>query len=216
MYRIPFAVAVALVLTASTAGRGRADSIPNLSGVPATYTPGSSFTFDVTVPATLAQPPKSTTELGYAIYSFSVVLDITTTNVNPTITGSAAMPSSGYIFPGSTTFSSSTTGANTSSMQITFSDSSATPVPTANGNLILGQVTINPGDDGSITIAFDPTTTVGNTASQEYRNYVYPLGGPATVTEVPGISSVPAPAAWVSLAIGGLVLTARRRLLIRA
>jgi hypothetical protein len=211
MTRIPFAVAI--IFAALTTEAVHADSIPNLTGVPLSYTSGSPFTFEISVPATLSQPPPRGPELGYAVISFNVVLDITTTVANPTISATFGMPSSGYIFPGSTSFTGSVNGTNTNDLVVQFTDTTTVPALTADGNLILGEVTVTAGDDATIGIAFAKETTVQTTITQEYLNATYPLGASASVVQGQGPpASVPTPAGWATFATGAIILLGRNRL----
>ena len=142
MNRSHFAVAV--VLTAMTAGIGRADliQIPAFTNVPSSYTPGTPFQFEITAPLlTNSGNPVS------GIQAFNIDLLFTATNASTNLTVSAAQPGADYIFPGSTSFTSiASPGQTANQVYLQFSDSIGTnSISTSSSNYIFGVVTVTPG-----------------------------------------------------------------------
>ena len=99
----------------------------------------------------------------------------------------------------------------TNQYTLTISDSGA-PVNTVAGvNDLLAVVTVSPGADlsGPIVISVGADTLLRyNTEGRPPDNFPEPV----TVQQGPGVIGVPAPAAWVTLAAGGLILAGRGRL----
>lgn len=198
MFRMPFAVTV--ILVGFTAGSSRADVIPLFSDVPATYVPGTSFTFLVTVPEVN----------GLSNYNVDLIFDAAVNS--PNLTVSAAPSPNEYVFPTSSGFSTSSfTGPGPNEVSVQFSDSILPNyVTTVTGvNDVLGVITVNPGSDltGPITVSFDPSTFVnyfseGNDTPDNSVTIDQGTAPPAPV---------PTPAAWMSMAIGALVLLGRER-----
>ncbi|HEY1192449.1 MAG TPA: hypothetical protein VGE74_32800 [Gemmata sp.] len=185
----------------------RAETLPLFDGLPATYTPGTAFTFTVRV-------PQLTDFVG-----FNVELIFATDVPNPPLFVSAAAPAAGpdgsYVFPTTATFQSgSSLVLDSPNVVLTFRDGTDTPVFTeAGGNDTLAIVTVTPGATltGPITISVGAQT--GFASNLEDRNDGFPL--PVTIEQAdggPGTSPVPAPAGAVLLGFGGLLLGARSRL----
>jgi len=198
MLRMPFAVAVAFA--ALTAGTSRADVIPLFNDVPATYIPGTPFTFQIIVPEV------------NGLNSFNVDLIFDTAVTSPDITVSAAPLASQYVFPTTSGFTTSSfTGPGPNEVSVLFSDSAITPVTTVTGvNDLLGVVTVSPGADltGPITISFDSSSGVNY-----FTEGFDVLPDPVTVDQgMPPPPTVPTPAGWLSMAIGVLILGGRERL----
>jgi hypothetical protein len=198
MIRMPFAVAV--TLAALTAGTSRADTLPLFSEVPATYIPGSAFTFQIVVPEIN----------GLSAFNVDLIFDATVNS--PDLNVSAAASMTEYVFTTTSTFSSNSfTGPGLNEVSVQFSDSTLNPVSTVTGvNDVLGIVTVSPGADltGPITISFDASTFV-DYFSEGFDN----LPGSVTVDQgTPPPPAVPTPAAWLSMAIGVLILAGRERL----
>jgi len=187
------------------ASSARADTIPEIVGLPGTYTPGTSFTFEVRVP-------------GLPDFSgFAVQLVFETTVPNPDLTITAVAGAGQYPFtdasnftlnqtapdPGATFFSATITGSG----PLTFT--------TAGTNDLLAFVTVNPGTNltGPITVSIGGETVL--IYNMEGRNDSPPE--PAIVQQAdlppPSTTPVPAPAGAVLLGLGGLLLAARNRLL---
>ncbi len=199
MIRMPFAVAA--IIAAWTAGTGRADILPLFTDVPTTYVPGTSFTFQITVPEIN----------GLSNFNVDLVFDAAVNN--PDLTASAAASTTEYVFTTTSGFSSNSfSGPGPNEVSVQFSDSILpNVVSTVSGvNDSLGVVTVTPGTDltGSITISFDQSTFV-NYFSE--GNDTTP--GAITIDQgTPPPVPMPAPAGIVSLAIGTLILVGRERL----
>jgi hypothetical protein len=201
MKRMSFAVA-ALVGFCTTSVR--ADTLPIIEGVPGTYTPGQSFTFNVLVP----QLP--------SFSSYNLQLDFGTTVTNPALlsypTVASPAPTGRYVFPSNAGFSftfDSPLGAT--GVSLTLFDSTSPPVfTTVSGvNDTIAQITVAPEAalTGPITISVDGSSTF-NYDNIEGPQYNPP---PPIVVQQAGPSNpVPAPPGAVLLGIGGLLLGVRR------
>jgi hypothetical protein len=197
MSRMPFAVAV--TFAALTVGTSRADTLPLFSDVPATYIPGTPFSFSVIVPEV------------NGVSNFNVGLVFDTAVTSPDITA-VAIPSSTYVFPSpSWSSSNSFTGPGDNEISLQFSDSILPSfVSTVTGvNDTLGLVTVSPGSDltGPITVSFNANTFV-NYFTEGFDS---PQGSVTIDQGVPPPPTVPTPAAWLSMAIGTLILAGRER-----
>ena len=122
--------------------------------MPATYTPGTPFSFDVRVP------------LLTDFTAFSAQLVFATDLVDPPLFVSAAAPTAGpggrYVFPSNTNFQSSSFRSDMlSEVSLYISGSTATGVLAApDGNDTLARVTVQPGAEltGPITISLGSDT----------------------------------------------------------
>lgn len=201
MIRMAFAVVAVVGLCGTSA---RADTLPMFEGVPGTYTPGQTFTFQVTVPQLLD------------LSKFVVELDFGTNTPNPPlfVYSTAASTATGqYVFPSSANYqSTSTLVQNSPVVALTFSDSTSTPVNTVPGaNDTIATITVMPGSDltGPITIS------IGGATLFNYDTEFGQLPPPSRVTiEQSGSGTgnpVPAPSGAVLLGIGGLLLGVRSR-----
>jgi hypothetical protein len=201
MERMTLAAVAALVLAVAPA---RADTLPLILDAPATYTPGSSFTFEVRVPGVV----------DFAAYSIELVFDIAVPNSSLAVT---ATPDPGqYPFPSLSNFQA-TPGGVPGSTTLTLSDFTSPGVTTTAGTndlIAVVSVTPGPGFTGPITISVNPDTLLFD-INREQTPSVNPPE-PITVEQGAGPPAVvPTPAAWVTLGIGGLILAARRRVLRR-
>lgn len=183
----------------------RAETLPLFDGLPATYTPGTAFTFAVRVP------------LLTDFTAFNVELIFDTNVPNPPLFVSSAAPAVApggrYVFPSRSTFESGVgLVLDGTSVTLNFRDNTGSPVVAQSGvNDTLAIVTVRPGAGltGPITISLGGET-----------NFVSNLedvndGPPQAVTipqAVGGPSPVPAPAGALLLGLGGLLLGARNRL----
>jgi hypothetical protein len=192
---------LAAMLAAATTQTARADTVPQLLNVPASYTPGNPFTFEVIAPGG---------ENGFS--AFNLDMTFSTNNVNPDLTLSASSATSQYVFSGYSTtgFTSSST-----STSLTASDSLTNPgtdmITTQTGvNDVLAVVTVSPGTSftGPITVSFAGDTSV----TYFTEGFDFPQG-PVTIVQGAEVAApVPTPAAWISMTIGGLILAARRQM----
>jgi hypothetical protein len=203
MSRMQFVFSV--VLLSFTASNTRADTLPLFSDVPALYTPGTPFTFQITLPDGLN---------GLSSYQVGLVFDAAVDS--PPLTVSAAQPSSGYVFPGSTGFTSNSfTGPGANEVSLQFSDSiNPNIVLTAPGQDVLATITVNPDISltGSITVSFTDYTTV----SYFTEGFDSPQGSVTIDQGAPPPPSVPTPAGWITLSMGVLILAGRNRILRRS
>lgn len=199
MFRLSFVLSLALV--SLTAGSSRADVLPLFTNVPAVYIPGTTFTFQITVPDGLN---------GLSNYEVGLIFDATVDN--PPLTASAAKPTLGYVFPGTNGFtSSSSTGPGPNEFSVSFSDSIAPNfVSTMTGQDVLATITVNPGIDltGPITVSFS-----GDTSVTYFSEGLDITPGPVVIDQgVPPPPTVPTPAGWISFTLGALILAGRDRL----
>lgn len=203
MRRMAFAVA-ALVACCAPA---RADTLPLIEGVPATYTPGQSFTFTLRVPELVA------------LSNYTLELTLSTEVTDPALTAFPTVASADrYVFPTSANFGYQFDAPpGTQEVRLTLSDAiDPDSVNTTSGqNDTLATVTVVPGADltGPITLTVTRADFSYNT---EAANYDPP--GSVTIDQgEPTVGNpVPAPPGVVLLGIGGLVLGARARFVRRA
>lgn len=198
--------AFAALLVVASAGPIRADTLP-LILAPAEYTPGTPFSFEIRVPDVV----------DFSSYSIDVIIG--TTVLNPDLGFVATQPGlADYPF-GSTANQEVTFSAvgNSFDRHLHLADSTGSPVATTGGvNDLLLTVQVTPGANvsGPITIAVNGDTLDISIGGEPPPDVVAP--NPLTIAPAAGPppgGEVPTPAAWVSLAIGGLILAARRRLL---
>src|SRR5579872_3329812 len=205
MIRMPFAIAI--VFASLSAGSGRADTLPLFSDVPAQYIPGTTFTFQITVPDFLNDGSQLN---GLSKFQVGLVFDASVNN--PPLTVSAAPPGSGYVFPGSTNFSSgSFPGPGPNEVSLQFSDSIAPNfIAAMPGQDILATVTVNP--DISLTGPIDVSFTSDTLITYFNEGFDQTPGTIEIDQGSPPPPSVPTPASWLSLAIGVVILAGRNRL----
>ena len=202
MKRMAFAVVVVLGWCATPA---RADTLPLITGVPGTYTPGQTFSFQVSLPFLLD------------LNAYTIELIFSTGVPQPNLlafpTVATAAPGGQYVVPSNSGFGFQfNADPGSTDVVLSFSDSATLPVNTVAGtNNKIATVTVSPGADltGPITIS------VGNGTSFNFNpeGPDYPSPEPIVVQQAdtgPG-NPVPAPPAVVLLGIGGLLLAARRR-----
>jgi hypothetical protein len=198
MLRKPFLFSVVAACLAT--GTSRADILPLFNDVPPSYTPGTPFTFQIVLPDGLN---------GVSSYVVGLVIDVSVNN--PPITMTASPPSTGYVFPTTSGFSSNSfTGPGPNEVSVTFSDSISGVVSTAPGQDVLADITVNPGSalTGPITVSFNSNTLV--TYYTEGFDFT---PGPIEIPQgQPTPPTVPTPAGWISLTIGVLMLAGRQRL----
>jgi hypothetical protein len=204
MFRMPFVFSI--VLISLTAGNCRADILPLFSDVPSTYIPGTPFTFQIVLPDGLN---------GVSAYQVGLVFDAQVDS--PPLTVSAAPTVPGYIFPTTTNFTSNSfsgPGANEVSLQFSDSVPPANYIFTMPGQDLLATITVNPDITmtGQITISFTSDTLV------TYFTEGFDSTPPSVTIDqgCPPAPSVPAPAGWITLALGSLILIGRNRILKRS
>jgi hypothetical protein len=196
-----------VLLLSFTASNCRADTLPLFSDLPnpPLYTPGTPFTFQITLPDGLN---------GLSSYKVGLVFD--TAVENPPLTVSAAPPSSGYVFPGSTNFTSNSfAGPAPNEVSIQFSDFiSPNFILTAPGQDVLANITVNPDISltGPITVSFTDYTFV----SYFTESFDSPAGSVTFDQGTPPPPPVPTPAGWITLSMGALILAGRNRILRRS
>jgi hypothetical protein len=190
----------AALFVALSAGPGRADTVPQLVGVPAEYTPGTSFTFEVRVP-------------GVADFAgFSVQLVFETAVLDPDLAVTAAPDPTQYPFPSISGFSATPTPPDPGGTvyTLTIADSGPGTFTEPGVNDLLAVVTVNPGLGltGPITISVGSETAL--LYNMEGRNDQFPE--PVVVEQGVPPGPVPAPPAIVLLGVGALVLAGWTRL----
>jgi hypothetical protein len=202
-------MALAVVaLVAGSAPPARADTLPIVENLPATYTPGQSFSFQLGLPQL------------YEFTGYTLQLNLETQVQNPALGVSGAAATSNYPFAASTSFQSSTgTTIDGSGVTLTISDSVAEPGVTvtppstgiAGSNYSLATVTVSPGASltGPIALSVDPSSVFFY--NTEFGSYNTPANIPPIDQATTGSPApVPAPAGAVLLGVGGLVLALRR------
>ncbi|QJW93501.1 hypothetical protein [Frigoriglobus tundricola] len=202
MIRMAFAVVAVVGLCGTSA---RADTLPMFEGVPGTYTPGQTFTFQVTVPQL------------FDLNKYVVELDFGTNTPNPPlfVYSTAASTATGqYVFPSNANYqSTSTLVLDSPVVALTFSDSTTPPINTVPGaNDTIATVTVIPGADltGPITISIGGATLF----NYDTENGQVPPPNPIVVQQSGSGGTgnpVPAPSGAVLLGIGGLLFGVRSR-----
>jgi hypothetical protein len=203
-------MALAVVATIGCwAAPARADTLPLVEGLPATYTPGESFTFTLRVP----ELPDLT--------SYRLELVFSTTPTNPALVAFPTVaPGASYVFPTSENFGfqfDAPTGAQEVRLTLTDSIVPDSVIATPGQNDALATITVSPGAGltGPITLSIGENTRF---------DYNAELGAYEPPTDIPPIrpassgggNPVPAPPGVVLLVIGGLLLGARARFARRA
>jgi len=197
MYRMLLAGVFAL-----WAAPARADTLPLIFDAPATYTQGMPFTVDVRLPGAVD------------MIGFHVQVIISTLVLNPILDITAEAVPGRYVFPSIANFDwsqSSVLDSNVRYVDI-FTTMDAGPVNTVNGaNDMLGRITITPGANvsGQIMFTVDDGSLVLSIGGEPRPDIELPVAFVDDATP----AAVPTPAAWLSLAIGGLVLATRRRIM---
>jgi hypothetical protein len=182
------------------AGATRADTLP-LLGVPAGYTPGQAFSFDIYAPGLV----------GLTDYTLQFSVTAGSPPNLPDLTVQVDPAASAYPFPDTSNFATSqSVVAGVNSIFVTVSDAtSGSGVNTLSGvNDHLATVSISPGVNlsGPITISFmqnDFTTS---------RDVGFDLPPPIVIPELPSGPNpepVPAPPGVVLAGVAGLCLAAR-------
>ncbi|MBY0458123.1 MAG: hypothetical protein K2V38_12345, partial [Gemmataceae bacterium] len=204
-----------VMLLGCCAGTGKADTLPTFVDVPGTYSPGTAFSFKVTVP-----------EL-FDFANFRVDLLFDTDIANPPLFVSAVAPGSQYVFPSAANFQSTSTRSTDSPQVIlTIQGSTSSVLDTQPGvNDTLATVTVTPGTalTGNIRLS------IGGDSRFEFNREITNYGPPAPVTiagpptppggggnpgggNPPGGNPVPTPPGVALLALGGAILVVRRRM----
>lgn len=198
--------ALALVLSATSPAR--ADTLPLLEGVPGTYSPGTSFTFTVRVPAL------------FDLSSYSIDLVFGTEVTEPPLFASAsaaltAADGGRYVFPSNGGFQSTlSTFQGGTDIQLTLADSGPLTNTVVGANDTIALVTVTPGTDfsGAITISLGGDTLV----DANFEGGTPPPFEPITITQAGGgggdPNPVPAPPGVALFALGALALGLRRKL----
>lgn len=197
MRRLAFAV----VALAACSVPARADTLPLITDLPATYTPGEAFTFKVSVP----------TLFDFTNYTLQLVF--TTDPINPPLFASASAAASNYVYPSSAGFQSTlSTVLDSNEVILTLSDSTTPGVEVVPGtNDQIATVTVTPGL--SLTGPIRLSIGVDSLFDYNKENGEVPL-----LTGIPPIEQstppgpVPAPAGAVLLGSGLLLLGLRARL----
>jgi hypothetical protein len=178
----------------------RADTLPIIDNLPTTYTPGTSFEFQLRVPALV----------DFTSYSLDLVFDTNVTN--PQLTASGSPAATGYPFPSSAGFSSpASTQTGSQQVTLTISDSTSPGVTVTPGtNDALATITVTPDASltGPIQLSIGPTSLFHY--NTEDITYDAPTNIPAIEQATVGSPTpVPAPAGAVLFGFGGLLLSAR-------
>lgn len=193
-----------VALLGCCAGAARADTLPSYVGISntSTYTPGTSFSFELLVP-----------QLGdFANYTVELIFH--TQSPNPALKVSVtAAPIGNYVFPTNTNFHLVPgSDTNLNDVDLAFSDSTSPGVITTPGaNDTLATITVTPDASfsGPITIKMGAETSF----SYDLELGSIPQPKPITITQAEvGVGSVPAPPGVVLLGIGAVLLAARAHL----
>ena len=188
------------------AAPARADTLPLILDTPASYVQGTPFTVDVRLPGAVQMT------------DFSVELLITTAVLNPQLDVTAEAVPGRYVFPSTANFA--TSQAMVLDSNVRYVDI-YTLFPAGPANLIdgandtLGRITITPGANvtGPIMITVNDSNLILTIGGEPPPEIILPV---AFIDDATPPSAVPTPAAWMSLAIGGLVLAGRRRMVRQA
>jgi len=195
-------VLVGAVLASATTAR--ADILPQFVEVPATYSPGVPFSFEVRLPDVS----------DFSSYSIEIVFEAGVTD--PEILAFATTDPAQYPYPSTAGFTSSFFApAGNPQVFLTISDSTSPGVETfSNVNDLLATVTVLPSPRmvGAILLFVGANTEI--TINQERTpNITYPAPLVIDQAEAPPVTPVPTPAAWISLSIGVALTLARGRLI---
>lgn len=183
------------------AGTSRADTLP-LVGVPSSYTPGQTFSFDVFAPGLV----------GLRDYTLQFTVSSGTAPNAPDLTVTPGPATTNYPFPDTSNFFSAQSTVSNETF-VTIAD--ATNLPEGVNTQLgvsdrLSTISISPGVNlsGPITITFTLNEfTTG-------RDVTFDLPAPIIINQNDGPidpAPVPAPPGVVLLAIGGLCLAGRAR-----
>jgi hypothetical protein len=186
---------------ALSAAPARADTLPLIFDTPSTYVQGTPFTLDVRLPGTVDMT------------GFSVQLVITTMVLNPILDITAEAIPGRYPFLNTSNFGTSQAMVLDSNVRYVdfFTLTPDGPVNTYDSdNDMLAHLTITPGGNvtGPIIISVNDTNLILSIGGEPPPEVILPI---AILDDATPPSAVPAPAAWLSLGIGGLVLAGRRR-----
>ncbi len=197
MKRIAFAV---FALVACCASPAWAETLPLITGLPATYTPGVPFTFNLSVPPL---PDFN---------SYTLELVFTTEPINPPLFAEGSAAVANYVYPDAVGFTSTlNTFVDTNQVVLTISDTTAPAVTVTPGtNDQLATITVTP--DATLTGPIQLSIGVDSLFSYSTEQREYPfLEDIPTINQADPANPVPAPAGAVLFAIGGLALWARAR-----
>ena len=205
-------IALALVTLAAAAAPARADVIPQFVGVPSTYIPGTTFSFELRAPGLTA----------FTDFNFDLIVQTTSPDPSTLLSVSADRPGdTEYAFGASATFSTSqSAGPASNEFTVNITGTSSTGVNTTGGAPdLLARITVNPGASlsGPLMFSIDPGTFSIGALSETGQA----LQAPDTVTvfpsDVPPVGApVPGPGGAVLLGVGGVLLLARKRFAGRA
>ncbi len=192
-------MALAVAAVGITLGSARGDTVPQFVNVPDSYTPGVPFSFEVRVP-------------GVPDFAgFFLELLFETTIPDPELTATAAPGVGAYPFPSVAGFTAEATfpGPGETAFLLTISDFGSPVTTQAGVSDFLATVTVSPGAgfSGPIEISLGGGSFLDY--NTEGRDDSFP--DPLSVSEAES-TAVPAPAGWLTLALGGLLLRTRARL----
>ncbi len=192
-------IALASITLACVVSSVRADTLP-VVGVPASYTPGTDFSFNISAPGLN----------GLTDYTLSFGVTAGSPPNLPDLSVSAIASTTNYVFaPDSSNFTvTPTTQPGVNSYFLTISDAtSGAGVNTALGvNDNLATITISPGVNLSGPIVIEFTQNDFTTS----RDVGFKLPPPIVIPELPsGPAAVPVPPALLLVAIGGLCFAVR-------
>jgi hypothetical protein len=199
MKRMALAV---VVVCACCTGPVRADTLPMIDNLPATYTPGQAFTFQLTLPALT----------DFSDYNLQLIFD--TDVQNPPLFASGAAATSKYPFPSSAGFQSTLSRDSTSNqITLTIADSTSPNVTVTPGtNDALATITVTPGADFTGEIRLSVGTDSVFHYNTEDNNFDFPTNIPPIEQGASGPVSAPAPPGALLLGAGALILGLRMRL----
>jgi hypothetical protein len=196
-----FRLFASLALLALATAPVRADIVPQFEGIPATYSPGVPFSFNVLAPDL------------FDFTGFNVLLRFEASVIDPDLTATAAPGVGRYPFPttGGFTVNGTPPGPGETIYTLTFGDSGPLTFTAAGVRDLLAVVTVTPG----ATLTGDITITSGNETVLIYNTEGRDDGPPSPAVVGEG-AAVPAPAGVVLVGIAGVVLGVRNRLKRRA
>lgn len=195
MHRLLAFLAFLALLTLGTPSR--ADTVPQFEGIPATYSPGVPFSFNVLAPDL------------FDFTGFTVLLRFEASVIDPDLSATAAPGVGRYPFSstGGFTVNGTPPGLGETIYTLTFGDSGPLTMTTAGVRDLLAVVTVTPG----ATLTGDITITSGSETVLLYNTEGRNDGPPEPAVVGQG-AAVPAPAGVVLVGIAGLVLACRNRL----
>lgn len=198
---------LALLAAAATAAPGRADVLPIVVGMPASYLPNPAFfEFELRAPGLNA----------FTAFNLDLLVSTPSPDPDTRMTVTVSRPAdAGYVFGAAGTFTTGQTPANGSTefiVNIAGSVGQPGVATTAGANEVLAIVRVAPGVglNEPITFQFDAGTYLFEALSETGQPLQPP--DPATVLpEPPTRGAVPGPAGAALLGVGGVVLALKRR-----